>query len=188
MLRRYVQRFLFVNPVQDILLTCGNFDSVIYGRALRFGEGISFLSYLIVAPIIVWGARYYRRYRGVQDEERLRKLAVEELGHRLKNKIAMIQSIINYELREQVGRGSFQRSRRTTILAHHCSFFKPLIWSQGQPKIVPPYLLKLGAILFDGNLVWFFSCRYFDTGAATIFVSKSKRCSRIRLQTLICCK
>jgi PAS domain S-box-containing protein len=35
-----------------------------------------------------------------QGEERLRKLAVEELGHRLKNKIAMIQSIINYELRE----------------------------------------------------------------------------------------
>jgi PAS domain S-box-containing protein len=36
----------------------------------------------------------------LQGEERLRKLAVEELGHRLKNKIAMIQSIINYELRE----------------------------------------------------------------------------------------
>ena len=34
MLRRYVQRFLFVNPLHDILLTCGNFDSVIYGRAL----------------------------------------------------------------------------------------------------------------------------------------------------------
>jgi two-component sensor histidine kinase len=67
---------------------------------LRFGEEISLLSYLIVALIIVWGAGYYRRYRGVQDEEQLRKLAVEELGHRLKNKIAMIQSIINYELRE----------------------------------------------------------------------------------------
>jgi two-component sensor histidine kinase len=67
---------------------------------LRFGEDINFLSYLIVALIIVWGAGYYRRYRGVQDDERLRKLAVEELGHRLKNKIAMIQSIINYELRE----------------------------------------------------------------------------------------
>lgn len=34
MLRRYVQRFLVVNPVQDILLTCCNFDSLIYGRAL----------------------------------------------------------------------------------------------------------------------------------------------------------
>jgi two-component sensor histidine kinase len=30
----------------------------------------------------------------------LRKLAVEELGHRLKNKLAMIQSIVCYQLRE----------------------------------------------------------------------------------------
>jgi two-component sensor histidine kinase len=67
---------------------------------LRFGQGISFLGYLVGALLIVWGAGYYRRFRAVQDEERLRKLAVEELGHRLKNKIAMIQSIISYQLRE----------------------------------------------------------------------------------------
>jgi two-component sensor histidine kinase len=67
---------------------------------LRIGQDIRLLSYLIVALLIVWGAGYYRRFRGVQDEERLRKLAVEELGHRLKNKIAMIQSIISYQLRE----------------------------------------------------------------------------------------
>jgi HWE histidine kinase len=37
-----------------------------------------------------------------QDIElRLRTLAVEELAHRLKNKIASIQSIISYQLREQ---------------------------------------------------------------------------------------
>lgn len=67
---------------------------------LKFGQGVSFLSYLVVALLIVWGAGYYRRFRVVQDDERMRKLAVEELGHRLKNKIAMIQSIINYQLRE----------------------------------------------------------------------------------------
>ena len=67
---------------------------------LPFGLDIRFVSYLIVALLFVWGARYYRRFKGVQDEERLRKLAVEELGHRLKNKIAMIQSIISYQLRE----------------------------------------------------------------------------------------
>jgi two-component sensor histidine kinase len=67
---------------------------------LGFGQDLSFMSYLVVALLIVWGAGYYRRFRGVQDEERLRKLAVDELGHRLKNKIAMIQSIISYQLRE----------------------------------------------------------------------------------------
>lgn len=33
----------------------------------------------------------------------MRKLVVEELAHRLKNKIATIQSIISYQLREQPG-------------------------------------------------------------------------------------
>src|SRR5689334_17333928 len=32
----------------------------------------------------------------LQNEENLRKLAVQELAHRLKNKIATIQSIISY--------------------------------------------------------------------------------------------
>jgi two-component sensor histidine kinase len=68
--------------------------------ALNYGQYITLLCYFVVALLIVWGAGYYRRYRVVQDDERLRKLAVEELGHRLKNKIAMIQSIISYQLRE----------------------------------------------------------------------------------------
>lgn len=67
---------------------------------LRFGQGISLICYMFVAFLIVWGANHYWRFRRVQDEERLRMLAVEELGHRLKNKIAMIQSIISYRLRE----------------------------------------------------------------------------------------
>jgi two-component sensor histidine kinase len=36
----------------------------------------------------------------LQVEENLRKLAVEELAHRLKNKIATIQSIISFQLRD----------------------------------------------------------------------------------------
>src|SRR5262249_15425673 len=34
------------------------------------------------------------------DEEQLRKLAVEELAHRLKNKVATIQAILRYRLRD----------------------------------------------------------------------------------------
>lgn len=52
--------------------------------------------------LIIWGAERYRELMDrLQAEERLRKIAVEELSHRLKNKIATIQSIINYPLRDQ---------------------------------------------------------------------------------------
>jgi two-component sensor histidine kinase len=67
---------------------------------LPFDRDIRFVSYLSLALLFVWGASYYQRFKSVQDQERLRKLAVDELGHRLKNKIAMIQSIISYQLRE----------------------------------------------------------------------------------------
>ncbi|MET4072752.1 hypothetical protein ABID58_007583, partial [Bradyrhizobium sp. S3.2.6] len=32
--RRYVARLIIVNPAQKILAICGNYDSVVYGRAL----------------------------------------------------------------------------------------------------------------------------------------------------------
>jgi hypothetical protein len=64
-------------------------------------ETISLLIYLIGSLLIVWGGDRYRALtKRLQDEENLRKLAVEELGHRLKNKIASIQAIISYQLRE----------------------------------------------------------------------------------------
>jgi two-component sensor histidine kinase len=73
------------------------------------GHEIKLLGFLFACALIIWGADSYRRlandYRRLaerlQDEEKLRKLAVQELGHRLKNKIATIQSIINYQLRSQ---------------------------------------------------------------------------------------
>jgi two-component sensor histidine kinase len=52
-------------------------------------------------PIIVWAANHYRQLtRRLEDEEKFRKLTVEELAHRLKNKIATIQSIISFRLRK----------------------------------------------------------------------------------------
>lgn len=63
---------------------------------------IELLIYAVVCALIIWGADSYRRLAtGLRDEERLRVLAVEELAHRLKNKIASIQSIVSYHLREQ---------------------------------------------------------------------------------------
>lgn len=67
----------------------------------NFGQLISLLLYLFMALLIVWAADKYRRVtKRLEDEEALRKLAVEELAHRLKNKIATIQSIISFQLRD----------------------------------------------------------------------------------------
>ncbi len=69
---------------------------------------VKVLAYLFASALIIWGADSYRRLAGkyrvlaerLQVEENLRKLAVEELAHRLKNKIATIQSIISFQLRD----------------------------------------------------------------------------------------
>ena len=69
---------------------------------------LELITYLAACTFIIWGASSYRRLVRVQrhvavqlqNEEKLRKVAVEELAHRLKNKIATIQSIVSYQLRE----------------------------------------------------------------------------------------
>jgi two-component sensor histidine kinase len=65
--------------------------------------------YLAACGFIIWGADSYRglvrqhRDLAVQlrDEQRFGRVVVEELAHRLKNKIATIQSIVSYQLRGQ---------------------------------------------------------------------------------------
>jgi two-component sensor histidine kinase len=64
-------------------------------------DTINVLTYVIASVIIVWATDHYRKLtKKLKDEENFRKLAVDELAHRLKNKIATIQSIINFRLRE----------------------------------------------------------------------------------------
>lgn len=67
---------------------------------LTLGSQISLLTYLITSLIIVWAADQYRKLtKRLEDEEKFRQLAVEELAHRLKNKVATIQSIVSLRLR-----------------------------------------------------------------------------------------
>jgi two-component sensor histidine kinase len=69
---------------------------------LRIAGELELPTYAVACALIIWGADSYRRLAArLREEERLRTLAVEELAHRLKNKIASIQSIISYQLREQ---------------------------------------------------------------------------------------
>jgi two-component sensor histidine kinase len=68
---------------------------------LTAGVTTKLLAFLFASALIVWGADHYRRLRKrLEDEEKFRKLAVEELAHRLKNKLATIQSIISFQLRD----------------------------------------------------------------------------------------
>jgi two-component sensor histidine kinase len=62
---------------------------------------VSLIAYLITCLILVWAAEHYRRLtKRLEDEQKFRELAVEELAHRLKNKVATIQSIVSLRLRE----------------------------------------------------------------------------------------
>ena len=64
-------------------------------------QQISLIFYFLTSLIIVWAADHYQKLtKRLEDEEAFRELAVEELAHRLKNKVATIQSIISLRLRE----------------------------------------------------------------------------------------
>ena len=68
---------------------------------LKPGQIISLIAYSITCLILVWAAEHYRKLtKRLEDEQKFRELAVEELAHRLKNKVATIQSIVSLRLRE----------------------------------------------------------------------------------------
>ena len=69
---------------------------------MTFGQQIGLLMFFSASLLIVWGADHYRRItKRLEDEEKFRKLAVDELAHRLRNKLATIQSIISFQLRDE---------------------------------------------------------------------------------------
>ena len=83
-----------------------------------FGQAISLLSFLLSSLLVVWAADYYRGVtKRLEDEENFRKLAVEELAHRLKNKLATIQSIISFQLRDEPQTRDAILSRLTALSA-----------------------------------------------------------------------
>ncbi len=68
---------------------------------LNRADQINLLTYFFASATIVWATDHYRKLtKRLRDEERFRKLVVDELAHRLKNKVATIQSIVGIRLRE----------------------------------------------------------------------------------------
>ena len=68
---------------------------------LRSSDEINLIAYFVSSALIVWATEHYRSLnKRLSNEEHFRELAVSELAHRLKNKVATIQAIINLRLRE----------------------------------------------------------------------------------------
>ena len=69
---------------------------------LTAGAAASLVIYSATSLVIVWGADHHRSLiKQLRDEEIFRQMVVQELGHRLKNKVATIQAIIGYQLRDK---------------------------------------------------------------------------------------
>jgi two-component sensor histidine kinase len=86
------------------------------GIVMSFGETAAdstkmalLLIYVIVSAFIVWGADHYRSIashhreisRRLTEEETYRKLVVDELQHRLKNKLSTIHAVLRQVLHKQ---------------------------------------------------------------------------------------
>lgn len=71
-------------------------------HALTVGQAISFLIYAVSSATIIFAAGLYRSMvQQIRDEENYRKVVVDELEHRVKNKLATIYAILNRSLKEQ---------------------------------------------------------------------------------------
>jgi two-component sensor histidine kinase len=67
---------------------------------LNTEDMVSLGLYFLAALAIVWIADRYRAVlRRLDEEEAYRKVVVEELGHRVKNKLATVYAILRHELR-----------------------------------------------------------------------------------------
>jgi two-component sensor histidine kinase len=86
------------------------------GAVVAFGQApadsarvLLLLIYLLVSGLIIWGAAHYRSIashhreisRRLIEEETYRKLIVDELQHRLKNKLSTIHAVMHQVLHNQ---------------------------------------------------------------------------------------
>jgi two-component sensor histidine kinase len=77
------------------------FDPSFTPPAQAFGDQIGdFALYGLSSGLIILACEHYRRLiRRLDEEEHYRRLVVDELKHRLRNKLAVVQAILRHELR-----------------------------------------------------------------------------------------
>ena len=60
---------------------------------------IGLVLYGLSSSLIVWAAEHYRRViRRLDEEQHYRRLVVDELNHRVRNKLATVQAVLRHEL------------------------------------------------------------------------------------------
>jgi two-component sensor histidine kinase len=87
-----------------------------FGVVLNFGDAstdfarlVLLLIYMIVCSLTIWGVEHYRTVAAKQreiskrliGEETYRKLVVDELQHRLKNKLSTVHAVLHLVLQDQ---------------------------------------------------------------------------------------
>src|SRR3954449_118156 len=88
----------------------------VLGTVLAFGEPppdsarmVLLLIYVVVSGLIIWGTQHYRSIashhrqisKRLTEEETYRKLVVDELQHRLKNKLSTLHAVLHQVLHNQ---------------------------------------------------------------------------------------
>jgi two-component sensor histidine kinase len=78
-------------------------DPLLAWPARAVGDQIAdFGLYAISSGLTIWASEHYRRViRRLDEEEHYRRLVVDELNHRLRNKLAVVHAILRHELRAQ---------------------------------------------------------------------------------------
>jgi two-component sensor histidine kinase len=79
------------------------------GNSVDFARLALAVIYLLVCGMVIWGVEHYRVMAGQQrqiakrliDEEEYRRLVVDELQHRLKNKTSTIHAVLHQVLHDQ---------------------------------------------------------------------------------------
>ena len=76
------------------------FDPSLAPPTGTFGQEVAdFGLYALSSGLIIWASEEYRRVvRRLDEEEHYRRLVVDELKHRLRNKLAVVQAVLGHEL------------------------------------------------------------------------------------------
>jgi len=134
------------------------------------GRVVDFVLYAVSSMVIIWAAEEYRRVvRRLDEEERHRQRVVEELDHRVRNKLATVYAILRYELKDHkelwdkvdgrlralaatdafVTRSEGQTAGIADILTAEFAPYDPSRVSfEGVPVELPPKLAVMLALIF----------------------------------------
>ncbi len=83
------------------ILTWFFFDPSFTPPAHAFSDQIGdFALYFLSSALVIWASEHYRQViRKLDEEEHYRRLVVDELNHRLKNKLTVVHAVLRHELR-----------------------------------------------------------------------------------------